>query len=207
MKNLIVFLMAVCMTVSLVGCSSFQEGVEAGMEAAKNPVEEKEDKSDEKIAPVEQAVEQEAEKEPEVKEEVDTEEEKTETAEVIQEEETAPEQTGSINVLMTAPLKEYDVKNGTKTEVIGTRAQIIVDKELMELTTNEEFKEFCDIVVKDSGYNWLTISFGNGYGIQFPGSMTYYAEYGKLDNEGCIEELIGNIMLQEDGTYKYLEIE
>lgn len=177
MKKVVVWLMVAMMAVSVCGCG-FSDGVKDGMEAAAN-------KETETGGATEEQTEAEEET-PAVSEE----QEKAETA-----------QAESINVLMTAPVTKHEEKNDTKW------AEVVVDKELLKATTNEEFAEFCNEVVKDSGYNWVTISCGDGTGIQFQGSLSYLATYGTLDNEGCIVDAIGTIMLQEDGTYKYSENE
>ena len=113
--------------------------------------------------------------------------------------------TGGINTLMTAKLNVRDVLSGSR-EKIGERAFIVADKEYTKLLSNDDFKLFCDEVVSDSGYNWVSIDFQDGTGICFPGSMSYFATYGTMDNEGRIDELKGNITLQ-DGAYTYTEIE
>lgn len=198
MKNLKVMMMILCMTVALCGCGGFSEGLEDGMNAAQSQEESKDESKEES--------QEETSQETETQEQTETETEESqpeETPEADPEEQAAE----SINVLMTAPVTEHDVKNGTKTEVIGTWAEIVVAKELLQATTMEEFVEFCNEVVEDSGYNWVTISCDDGTGIQFQGAMTMVATYGTLDNEGCIVDAIGTIMIQDDGTYSYSENE
>ncbi len=119
-------------------------------------------------------------------------------------EEAKPE---SDNPLMNIEIRIEDVVNGAKTEKIGEWAEIQIRKETLKGITQEQFIEFCNEVVKDSGYNWFTISCEDGTGIQFAGSISYVSTYGNLDNEGCIAESIGTITLQEDGTYSYTETE
>lgn len=111
----------------------------------------------------------------------------------------------SDNPLMAAELQVGDVMNGTRTEKLGEYAYIRVSLETMKNITMEQYAEFCSQVVKDSGYNWITIDFGNGNGIQFQGSIPSIASYGSLDAEGCIVESIGTIMLTGDDTYEYTE--
>ncbi|MBR2401509.1 MAG: hypothetical protein IKB01_01900 [Lachnospiraceae bacterium] len=223
MKKFRILSLALLLVLALSGCGGFSEGLEAGMNDAMNG------KTETEAEPGTQT------EEPEVAAEPETVEEETQEVEPVQEEKTAPEETekvepevaepettepepqpepeketeeqsaGSINILLTAPITEHEVKNGSKTEVIGEWAEIVVAKELMLATTQEEYAEFCETVVADSGYNWFTISFGDGYGIQFQGSISYVATYGTLDTDGCIEEAIGTIMIQGDGTYSYTE--
>ena len=191
MKKVVVWLMVAMMAVSVCGCG-FSDGVKDGMEAAANKETETEGSTKEQTEAEETEV-KEPESVPEPEEETPAVSEEPEKAETAQAE--------SINVLMTAPVTEHEEKNDTKW------AEVVVDKELLKATMNEEFAEFCNEVVKDSGYNWVTISCGDGTGIQFQGSLSYLATYGTLDNEGCIVDAIGTIMLQEDGTYKYSENE
>lgn len=113
----------------------------------------------------------------------------------------------SDNPLMNVEIRIADVMNGTGSEKLGEWAEIQIGKETLKGITQEQFAEFCNEVVKDSGYNWFTISCEDGTGIQFVGSISYVSTYGNLDNEGCIAESIGTIMLQEDGTYSYTETE
>lgn len=190
MKKVVVWLMVAMMAVSVCGCG-FSDGVKDGMEAAANKETETEGATEEQTEAEETEV-KESESVPETEAEPEE-----ETPAVSEEQEKAE----SINVLMTAPVTEHEEKNDTKW------AEIVVDKELLKATTNEEFAEFCNEVVKDSGYNWVTISCGDGTGIQFQGSLSYLATYGTIDTDGCIEEAAGMIVLQEDGTYKYSENE
>lgn len=111
----------------------------------------------------------------------------------------------SDNPLVAAELHVGDVMNGTRTDKIGEYAYIEISREKMKNVTMEQYAEFCSEVVKDSGYNWVTIDFGDGYGIQFQGSIPSISSYGSLDTEGCITEQIGTIMLTGDNTYEYTE--
>ena len=198
------------MVLTLVGCGGFSDGLKDGMndamngkpEITENTEEVKEEVTEEIVVETkeQEAAEVQGQKEPETAVQETKEEEKPE-----EEPETAEQSTESANVLLTAPVTVKEVMNGTKTEVIGEWAQIVVAKELATETSMEEFAEFCNTAVKDSGYNWYTISFGDGTGIQFQGSVSYVATYGTIDNDGCIEKAIGTIMLQGDGTYSYTE--
>lgn len=199
MKNLKVWMMILCVTVALCGCGGFSEGLEAGMNDAMSQGKSQEESSEEN----EQAEEIKRQGQEETQEPEQAESQPEESKEDDTEEQAAE----SINVLMTAPVTEHEVKNGTKTEVIGEWAEIVVAKELLQATSMEEFVEFCNEVVDESGYNWVTITCDDGTGIQFQGSVSMVATYGTLDNEGCIVDAIGTIMLQEDGTYSYSENE
>lgn len=119
-------------------------------------------------------------------------------------EEAKPE---SSNPLMNVEVQIADVMNGTNSEKLGEWAEILIGKETLKEITQEQFAEFCNEIIKDSGYNWFTISCEDGTGIQFVGSVSYVSTYGNLDNEGRITEPIGTIMVQEDGSYNYKEAE
>lgn len=109
------------------------------------------------------------------------------------------------NVLTKAKIKTADVMNGSGTEKIGERAYIEIKKAELEQATQEDFKEFADTTVKDSGYNWFSIVCEDGTGICFIGSMANAVEYGKMDEEGSLDEVLGDILLQESGEYAYEE--
>lgn len=114
------------------------------------------------------------------------------------------ETTTSANVLMTSELKVVDVMNGFGDTVLGQRAYIeITDAELTALTL-EDFQEFANDIVKDSGYRCVTIITDSGKAIFFPASSIIIAEYGKIGEEGLLSEVLGFIQLQDDGsTYLY----
>lgn len=106
------------------------------------------------------------------------------------------------NVLMDYDLIVKDVKSGSG-DVIGKYAYIRIMKRQLEEITEENYKEFAESVVKDSGYNWVAILCDDGTGICFPGSMYYVADYGKQDADGSISESYGTITLNESGGYTY----
>lgn len=109
------------------------------------------------------------------------------------------------NPLLDAGVIVCDVMNGTKTEKLGEYAYITVPLETMKKVTMEQYDEFCDQKVQDSGYNWVTIDFGNGSGLQFQGSTPAVATYGTLDNEECIEESKGTVIMTGENTYEHSE--
>ena len=106
------------------------------------------------------------------------------------------------NVLMDYDLIVTDLKNGNG-DVVGQRAHIRIMKSQLEEITEENYKEFAETVVKDSGYNWVSIICDDGTGICFPDSMYYAAQYGKQDSDGGILEQYGTITLDESGGYTY----
>lgn len=104
--------------------------------------------------------------------------------------------------LLAADISIADVMNGAKTDKIGEWACITVKKADAQKVSMDEFVSFVNERVKDSGYNWWTIVFEDGTGIQFAGSTTLGATYGTLDNEGCIIKSVGTVFLK-DGKYEY----
>ena len=173
-KRAVAIMISLAMALSMTACG-FSDGVQDGIDAA-------------------QSEEQET-SEPEETPEETKEPEETETPE--------PEQDVSENPLMSAELKVDDVMNGSKTEKLGEYAVVTVPLETMKGVTMEQYDEFCDQVVRDSGYNWVTIDFGDGTGLQFAGSTPAIATYGTLDEEGCIVESAGSVMMTDGDTYEY----
>ena len=106
------------------------------------------------------------------------------------------------NVLMDYDLTVKDVKTGSG-DKIGEYAYIRITKAQLQAITEENYKEFVETVVKDSGYNWVAILCDDGTGICFPGSMYYVGTYGKQDTDGSILEDYGTITLDENGGYTY----
>lgn len=115
------------------------------------------------------------------------------------------EQSKTGNPLLDAEMHVGDVMNGTRTEKLGEYAYISVPLMTMQNVTMEQYAEFCNQRVEDSGYNWVTINFRDGTGLQFAGSTPIVATYGTLDNEQCIEESKGTVMLTGENTYEYSE--
>ena len=109
------------------------------------------------------------------------------------------------NPLTQAKVKTAEVMNGSGTEEIGERAYIEISKEDLQNVTQEDFKEFADTVVKDSGYNYFTVICNDGTGVFFGGSGIIIVSYGKLNDEGMLEETVGDILLQDNGEYIYEE--
>ena len=110
------------------------------------------------------------------------------------------------NVLMDYDLTVKDVKTGSG-DKIGEYAYIRITKAQLQAITEENYKEFVETVVKDSGYNWVAILCDDGTGICFPGSMYYVGTYGKQDTDGSILEDYGDIPLEDIGSTLMLEYE
>lgn len=83
---------------------------------------------------------------------------------------------------------EKPVMNGSKTEKIGTYAEVMTGG--VEIN-KENLIAFYEEVVKDSGYNWVTLNIDGKTGIVFAGS-TYAFGYGEIDEEGCLVKTEGN---------------
>lgn len=176
-KRILVLLMAGVMAFGMVGCG-FADGVKDGMDTAMDDSDKEENESDDKEEP---------ESEPEDEKEDAAEEKESESS----------------NPLLAAEVVTGDVMNGSGTDKLGEYAYVTVDLDTMKTVTMEQYDEFCDEIVEDSGYNWVSIDFGDGTGLQFAGSTPSLATYGTLDGEECIIEQKGNVMLTGDDTYEY----
>lgn len=106
------------------------------------------------------------------------------------------------NFLLDLDVKTGDVKSGTG-DTIGEYAYVSTLKSKLKEITVENFAEFAETVVQDSGYNWFTIKCDDGTGICFPGSMYFVGDYGKIDADGSILESYGTITITETGSFTY----
>lgn len=106
------------------------------------------------------------------------------------------------NPLMKAEFSKADVKTGIGDNVIGEYGFINISKSELKSVTNEQFTQFAEEKVQDSGLNWVSIICEDGTGICFAGSNTMVADYAELDKDGAILKSLGTIMLTEDG-YTY----
>ena len=105
------------------------------------------------------------------------------------------------NFLLDCDVKTEDVKSGSG-DVIGQRAYISVLKSQLSDLTAENFAEFAESVVKDSGYNYFTIKCDDGTGIVFDGSDVTVPVYGTLDGDGRVADTAGFIKQGADGAYR-----
>lgn len=95
-------------------------------------------------------------------------------------------------------------------DIIGTYGYIKVEKDKVPDFDTTDFSrfiaEFADAKVSDSGLNWVSIMFDDGTGFGFPASFSAFAEYGKIDDEGCIIKGLGICMLSSDtGSFEYTD--
>lgn len=109
------------------------------------------------------------------------------------------------NDLMDYELTVKDVMNGTGDTVIGQCAYIRVSEKQLEEMTADHLREFAENRVEGSGYNWVSIITSSGNGICFTGSNTIIASYGKLGEDGILEDTVGAWTRQSDGSYTYSE--
>lgn len=184
-KRILAAMLSCMLVVGMTGCG-FSDGVKDGMKDAQkqesiNDSDKNDSKKDKNVT--------------------ETDKNDTESRENVLESEES--ETGT--PLLDAEVIVCDVMNGTKTEKLGEYAYITVPLETMKKVTMEQYDEFCDQKVQDSGYNWVTIDFGNGSGLQFQGSTPAVATYGTLDNEECIEESKGTVMMTGENTYEHSE--
>lgn len=107
------------------------------------------------------------------------------------------------NPLLSAAFSLDEVKSGIGNNVLGQYGCIKIDKKDLKAVTNEQFTEFVEQKVEDSGLNWVAIICEDGTGICFAGSLSYLAEYGEVDTDGAILKSAGVIMLTDSGyTYE-----
>lgn len=109
----------------------------------------------------------------------------------------------SSNPLLNLSVQTEIVMNGSGDESLGERAYSRMDKKDIENITQEQYAEFEENKVKDSGYLYFSIIFTDGTGIQWTGSDPGNAVYGKMDLEGRVTEPEGYIQIR-DGKYSYL---
>jgi len=94
--------------------------------------------------------------------------------------------------------------NGIKTEKIGEYASIEVKKADAKSASANDFKEFVDTRIRESGYNWWSVIFEDGTAIVFPASQVMAANYGAADYDGTIVTVYGDIILDTDNaSYTY----
>lgn len=229
-KRILAVLLSCTLALGVFGCGA-ADGFKDGMEDALNDNEDKESgqtdeksqedttKSEEKEEKATESAKEDSKKDAKptetaksdaskTKKSTKTEKSESKSEEKASEEKkTTPTPEESKNPLLDAEVKVGDVMNGTKTEKLGEYAYVTVPLDTMKKVTMEQYDEFCDQKVSDSGYNWVTIDFGNGYGLQFQGSTAAVATYGSLDNEECIEEQLGIVMMTGEDTYEYSAFE
>lgn len=125
---------------------------------------------------------------------------------LVASESTSDKNTGnSTSPLMAAEISTAPVKSGDGSKTLGTYAYISVPKNILKTVTMEQFIEFTQNVVKDSGYNWFSIICDDGTGIQWAASLPQLATFGKMDSDKCVIETYGDITWDYDKeTYSYL---
>lgn len=104
------------------------------------------------------------------------------------------------NYLKQLKVRNNPVVNGTGTEKIGTYGFVKAEKELAQQVSEQEYLDFCNDVVRDSGYNWFTVVFSDGTGITFTSSIPETGTYGVIDETYCIVQPIDYININSDNT-------
>ena len=94
--------------------------------------------------------------------------------------------------------------NGLGDSAIGERAYIEVTNDEMTSLTLEQFQEFASTVVSNYDGNYFSIiATDSKKAIFFPASGITIVQYGTVDDNGMLDEVIGYILLQDDGSYTY----
>lgn len=113
----------------------------------------------------------------------------------------------SDNPLLRSGFFTDDVLSGTGKN-IGTYGYTTIEKADLPDICSGEFAEylaeFAETKVQGSGYNWVSIIFDDGTGVFFAGAESLFADYGNVDNEGCIVDLFGTYV-KTSGSYEYEE--
>lgn len=108
------------------------------------------------------------------------------------------------NVLLSKKIQTADVMNGLGDAVIGQRSYIEVTNDEMTSLTLEQFQEFTNTVVKKYDGNYFSIiATDSNKAIFYPGSDITIIQYGIADANGMLNEVLGYILLQDDGSYTY----
>ena len=110
--------------------------------------------------------------------------------------ETSSESTQNTS-LLNLPVTEYSMSN-------GTRASVIVGKEVLKLSTEEEFVSFVDEKIEGKDYNWFTIDLMDGTGLVFAGCNTTVFDYGEIDKDGALLKSIHTYVRSGD-SYELVE--
>lgn len=120
--------------------------------------------------------------------------------------ETSTPARSSENPFLQASFHTDTVLSGSG-KAIGTYGYIAVQRSVIPDFSTEEFSsfftEFANSAVRDSGYNWVSIMFDDGTGFCFTGANAVIADYGKLDNEGCVTTHLGTCMVSADGSFRF----
>jgi len=77
-------------------------------------------------------------------------------------------------------IQVFDIMNGIKTKIIGKRAVVTADKDLM---TDDDLIEFYKTHIKDAEYNWFAIDFGDETGYVFRKTSNNFSYYYKHEED------------------------
>ena len=112
--------------------------------------------------------------------------------------------TENTNILLNKQIQTAKVMNGLGDSAIGERAYIEVTNDEMTSLTLEQFQEFASTVVSNYDGNYFSIiATDSKKAIFFPASGITIVQYGTVDDNGMLDEVIGYILLQDDGSYTY----
>lgn len=107
------------------------------------------------------------------------------------------------NPLLKTDFKIAEITNGANDTVPDVCGYIEIKKNELKSVTYEPFKDFVSNRVKNSGYSWVSIICDDGTGLNFRRSVADYADYGKMDKQGRINEAIGIVMFDTDDYFYY----
>lgn len=100
--------------------------------------------------------------------------------------------------LEQAAVMTADVYDESGQNVIGRRAYITISKADLGRMTADQYLSFYQSVVRDSGYSWFSVLCGDGTGLFIPDCVNGSAQFGSLDEEGCIVSVYGYMTVTGD---------
>lgn len=123
----------------------------------------------------------------------------TDTFESEVEENSDSELKSSSNFLMNLPVEEVKLTNGSCGKIV------VIKNILTDVVSEDEFIEFVDSRVNDSGYNWFTIDLMDGTGLVFTGCNTTVISYGEIDPiDGSLLKQT-QVYIRSEDTYSIVE--
>lgn len=76
---------------------------------------------------------------------------------------------------------------GAGVNILGARLELKISKRAFNKCTYDDIKTFYEELNRVGGCNYATIVFNDGTGIFFVNCLTACPEYGKVDQDGCID--------------------
>ncbi len=116
---------------------------------------------------------------------------------------TQPADTSTVSLLEVQP-ETFDVMSGSGNNKLGKRDYYSISKETMQTTSAEDFQKFLDEKF-DKEKMWTTIDFGDGTGLVIVPLILPDVSYAKLGEQDHIDQVLGYLKWQEDGSFVYID--